>query len=231
LHPTFDHSPHQPAPLRSGVNAPCAQRRVNAGLCAEKKRNCKMKNIIMLFLLNFIFIGQQPINIIQHSVVENEDLVNKGYLNGLQNEAKPSWLKFIKSGKYRIANKNDFNIPKWVINSLGGSDIEKAISSAFIGGDINHDGKFNDFAVIVINKRIGSPDKFSLVIFNEPEEANQLYSVNWLFKDKDLSRTVMSWWSGGLSITKYEENGESHYWYVNWDKINKIYRCERKYKK
>ena len=94
----------------------------------------------------------------------------------------------------------------------------------FEGGDINHDGAFKDFALIVVDTTRQDPDRFGLVIFNDTGKNERPYSIHWLFRDTDMSTTALSWSSDGLGITRYTEDGYSWYCNVKWS-AQKEYSC------
>src|SRR5437660_7480460 len=80
-----------------------------------------------------------------------DDLIASGLFNGTPEEAKEAWQDLTKSGVYRAARVDDFRLPEAAKKGRGG-DVERAIEHPYVGGDINHDGAYNDFAVIVVDK-------------------------------------------------------------------------------
>ena len=42
--------------------------------------------------------------------------------------------------------------------------------------------------------------RFGLVIFNQPAERRDSYETHWLYRDRDPSKTILEWRSGGLAI-------------------------------
>lgn len=142
-----------------------------------------------------------------------------------QPKAKEAWLSFTRDERYRWAEPNDFRIPGWALGAHG-RDIEKAIHIPLEAGDINHDGAYNDFAVIVVDTRKESWDRFAIVIFNEPKGNQGQYETHWLFRDVDLSRTVLDWSSEGLGLSEYREEGAYLHCFVKWDSQRKTYTCD-----
>jgi len=153
------------------------------------------------------------------------DPVNSGFFNGTPDQEKQAWLSFTKDGKYRIAQPEDFQFPASA-KKLQASDIEKARKQPYVGGDINRDGVHNDFAAIVVDK--GAPDamRFGLVIFTQPSRATEPYKQHFLYSRRDLSKTLLEWWSGGLAVREYFDDGTYRYCYVKWNKSLGQYSCE-----
>ncbi|MEN3334930.1 MAG: hypothetical protein V7641_4295 [Blastocatellia bacterium] len=140
-------------------------------------------------------------------------------------KAKQAWKQFIMDGQFRWAGKEDFQIPQWAIQAYS-RDIERAIESPFQGGDINHDGAFSDFAVMVVDMSRQAADRFGIVIFNEPTKLNGDYTVHWLKRNLDLSSTILDWSSSGLGISRYNADGSFTHCFVQWEKTKHKYYCE-----
>lgn len=160
----------------------------------------------------------------------SDDLIASGFFNGTPEAEKEAWRLFTKSGQYRVAGKNDFHLSE-AAKKVQPNDVEKATTRPYVGGDINHDGAYNDFAVIVVDTTKSEPARFGLVIFNQPAERNGSYETHWLYRDRDLSKTILEWWSGGLAVREYRDDGSYQYCYVNWDQRAKAYSCEKDFKK
>jgi hypothetical protein len=172
---------------------------------------------------------QQKSTLQSTSPVGSDDLLLSGYLNGAPDEAKETWRIFTKDGRYRIARADDFRIPAWAMNAYG-IDLNTRTRHPIVGGDLNHDGSFMDFAVIVIDTMQRDEKRFGLVVFNEPKRQKSAYTLHWVYQERDLSRTVLEQWSGGLALRTYREGGSYDYCYVNWDRRDRKYYCSVKYK-
>jgi hypothetical protein len=134
---------------------------------------------------------------------------------------REAWYAFTKDGRYRWARPEDFKFPGW---ATANTEAGRSRMLPFEGGDINHDGAFNDFALIVVDTTRQAPNRFGLVIFNDPGKNGRLYSIHWLFRDTDMSTTALSWSSDGLGVTRYAEDGYSWYCVVKWN-AKKGYSC------
>jgi hypothetical protein len=161
---------------------------------------------------------------------KSNDPLDSGFFNGMPEGAKEVWQHFKESGRYRIARASDFKIPGWAMNAYS-LDLNDKIKYPQQGGDIDGDGAFYDFAVIVLDTTRTEPSKFGIAIFNEPKNEKESYTVHWLYRDTDLSKTVLEWWSGGLAVREYLEDGSYRHCYVNWNSQRQEYTCDKKYKK
>jgi hypothetical protein len=153
-----------------------------------------------------------------------DDPVEAGYLG--YTKQQEAWHAFAKEGRYRWARPEDFSIPGWAT-----ARSDAAVRSRMWpieGGDINHDGAYNDFAVIVVDTTRTEPDRFGLVIFNEPGDGDQPYSLHWVLRNVDLSATALDWSSDGLGVTRYEEDGYSWQCNVKWNQSTREYSCNMK---
>jgi hypothetical protein len=162
--------------------------------------------------------------------VSGDDLIASGFFNGTPEEEKEAWRLFTKSGQYRVAVKNDFHLSE-AAKKVQPNDVEKATAHPYVGGDINHDGAYHDFAVIVVDTTKNETARFGLVIFNQPAERKSSYETHWLYRDRDLSKTILEWWSGGLAVREYRDDGSYQYCYGNWDGRAKAYSCDKDFKK
>jgi len=154
---------------------------------------------------------------------KHRDPIEAGYLNGPQ--TREAWRFFEQGGRYRWAQRDDFRIPDWAISAYR-ADIIKSIENPFESGDINHDGAYRDFALIVVDTTRQDPERFGIVIFNEPRRVDGKYQAHWLLRDKDLSGTVLDWSSGGLGVEQFFDDGLHLHCFVEWNTINKTYTCK-----
>ncbi len=149
-----------------------------------------------------------------------DDPVALGYLS--QTKQKEAWYEFTKDGRHRWARPEDFRFPGW---ATANSEAGRSRMWPFQAGDVNQDGAFNDFALIVVDTTRQNPDRFGLVIFNDPGKNAGPYSIHWLFRNTDLSTTALSWSSDGLGVTRYTEDGYSSHCSVKWNAHKREYSC------
>jgi hypothetical protein len=142
-------------------------------------------------------------------------------------KGKEAWQRFTEDGRYRVARAKDFNIPEAAMASTEHRyDIERAIEFAYVGEDINRDGLYKDRAFIVVDTTRTDPAKFGLVIFNELRDKTSLTEPYWVYREKDLSRAVMSWASGELILVTYHDDGRYDLCRIKWDGRQQRYSCE-----
>lgn len=119
-------------------------------------------------------------------------------------------------------------------SQLGGETIILALYKVskhpYVGGDINRDGAYNDFAAIVVDTTRTDPNRFSLVIFSQPTDLSGRYKTHLLFSERDLSKTLLEWWSGGLAVREYHDDGTYDYCVVKSDKAFQTYSCDKEVK-
>lgn len=150
------------------------------------------------------------------------DPMDVGLLNGPQ--TSEAWRQFTEHGHYRWAQADDFRIPNWAMNRYR-ADIIKSIETPFRSGDIDHDGAYGDFALIVVDTERQVSERFGIVIFNEAKQTQGKYDVHWLFRNKDLSRTVLNSSSEGLGVEQFLEDGTHLSCFVQWNPLRREYYC------
>lgn len=71
-----------------------------------------------------------------------------------------------------------------------------------------------------------APERFGLVIFNELGDEKSLPTAHWVYREKDLSKTVMFWVRGELTLEEYHDDGTYDLCRIRWDKSRQEYSCE-----
>lgn len=140
-------------------------------------------------------------------------------------KAKEAWEKFTSNGRYRIARRDDFQIPEKVMREHL-DDPFVTNKFAYVGGDFNRDGHLLDLAFIVVDTTTTAKERFGLVIFNAPTDGNDLPSAHWVRTSFDLSKSVLSAATDVLSLNEYHEDGSEELCNVRWDKRRGQYSCE-----
>jgi hypothetical protein len=137
-----------------------------------------------------------------------------------------AWRLFTEEGRYRVARTKDFKIPKAASeNKDHRQDVERAINFAYVGEDINRDGLYKDRAFIVVDTTRSDPAKFGLVIFNEREDKARLPEPHWIYRERDMSKTVMSWAGGEIILVEYHDDGTYDLCRIKWDRSAQKYSC------
>lgn len=145
---------------------------------------------------------------------------------------KRAWDRFMERGDYRVAAESDFAIPEGAgKNNYEEADIRRAEKYPYVIADINNDTYSHDLAVIVVDTKKNGPERFGVIIFNEPTGSGggNDTSPSWLYSDRDLSKTLLSQWSGGLMLRTYHDDGTLDQCFVNWNHRTNSYSCDSKY--
>lgn len=157
--------------------------------------------------------------------INKNDSMPTGIFGENSEGAAEAWRRLVINRRYRVARASDFLIPEVAMRERG-YDISRAVKFAYVGEDINGDGLYRDRAFIVIDTARGDAERFGLVIFNELESGKTVPDPHWLYRDKDLSRTVMLWVSGELTLQKYNNDGTYSLCRVKWNQHRQEYSCD-----
>lgn len=154
-----------------------------------------------------------------------KDPLVSGPLIGSQ-KAEDAWRLFTKDGRYRIASADDFRIPDWAKKAYG-HDLERAINDPMVAGwDINRDGAAHDVAAIVVDTTRNEDTRFGLVIFNAPKKPEGVYTPSWLYRQRDLSRSVLSIASSRTFLMEYHDDGSMTACSITWNLERHAYQCK-----
>jgi hypothetical protein len=125
------------------------------------------------------------------------------------------WKKFTANGQYRLAQPSEINVSKSVRPYV------------YIWGDLNYDKRIEDdhLAAIVVDMTKNDQNRFCLVIFSPIKNAKDKYDINWLYRDKDLSKTTVSRASGEFYVEQFSDDGNRKACSVNWNKKRQIFEC------
>ena len=137
-----------------------------------------------------------------------------------------AWLRFTADGRYRMARRDDFQIPEAATKEHL-NDPFFTNEFAYVAGDFNRDGHLLDRAFIVIDTTTTGHERFGLVVFNAPADNGRSSSVHWVRKGADLSKSVLSAATDVLYLTEYHEDGTLDVCAVRWDKKREQYSCEK----
>jgi hypothetical protein len=115
-------------------------------------------------------------------------------------------------GRYRIAREDDFSLPDIAIAKR----LAERTVCPVGPGDFNHDGKWYDLAVIIVDTTRVGLDRFGLVIFNRQKNDDETYVPYWLYKNHDLSKTVLNGIKDDLTVAELREDGSMVSCHVKW---------------
>ena len=139
-----------------------------------------------------------------------------------------AWQRFLRESRpghqYRLVGPGDYSLSDRDKAALG-EDLGKTYKFRAGGGDLNKDGRYRDYILVIVDDNRADDAKFSILIFNEPETEHEDYNWHWLYQDRNLSKTVLSWFSGGVGLRTYR-NGSYDLCTVVWHKSTGIYSCQ-----
>jgi hypothetical protein len=136
-----------------------------------------------------------------------------------------AWRQFTGSGQFRLARADETNFPESAKREWA-SDW-KSVSQPFkyAWGKRGFDTDKDHLVAIVVETARNDSERFSLVIFSSLSGSNE-YLPYWLYRNRDLSRTMISAPSGYLMLTEYNEDGSKESCDVFWNPKSKQYYCK-----
>lgn len=136
-------------------------------------------------------------------------------LNKLPENIRSVWRNFTADGKYRLAQPSEMTVSKITQ------------SYVYIWGDLNYNKRIEDehLAAIIVDTTKTDADKFSLVIFSPIRKTKDKYDINWLYRDKNLSKTIVSRASGDFYVAEYADDGSRKSCSVKWNVKLKTFEC------
>jgi hypothetical protein len=140
-----------------------------------------------------------------------------------------AWLDFIKDGHYRAAKGEDFKFSEAARSELWSMFQEQwypRVNHPAITGNISRRNVSKDLAIIVVDNKKSDPARFGLVIFNLEPNGKET-SFHWLFRNRDLSTALLSWYSNWPVLVFYQEDGSADPYYINWNVSTKSYFLDK----
>jgi hypothetical protein len=132
-----------------------------------------------------------------------------------------AWHSFTKDGRYRLARKDDF---KSAARAFGSAEHPLNSIFAYCWGRIGYDrhqDRWHHLAAIVVDTHRTDDARFGLVIFSAPKDGDGTYQPYWLYRDRDLSRTVVWTGTGDLMVAEYRDDGSRDKSFIHWDRKRK----------
>lgn len=140
-------------------------------------------------------------------------------------ELRNAWRSFIHDARYRLATAGDFRFSEKAIRELRRNNSIDFLRRPYLYRRIHPGGYYPDLAVIVVDTWETGSERFGLIIFNSPEDESGSYKPFWLYKGRDLSKTFLGVWSGGVTVRQYNDEGEFELCHISWDKERETYAC------
>jgi hypothetical protein len=131
-------------------------------------------------------------------------------------EVKAAWAAFVKSGRYRMAQRKDMH----------DSEAMSRRPFAYTWGNLGYTREQSQryhLAVIVVDTTRASSDRFGVVIFSAPSGGKGVYKVYWLMRDRDLANAFFSGYSGYLELV--DQTNRSNGCDIYWNSRMQKYAC------
>jgi hypothetical protein len=137
-----------------------------------------------------------------------------------------AWENFTADGHYRMAARQDFDLPQSVMDNQGASI--KPIDAPCMIGQLRGQDSGTEFAAIVVDNRRTDPSRFGIVFFHGLEHERVSPKPFWLKQNEDLSRSMLNKISSNLVVTTYGLDGSIETCVVTWHPDSQKYSCIRK---
>jgi hypothetical protein len=136
-----------------------------------------------------------------------------------------AWRQFTENGQFRLARLDEMNFPESAKREWASDwkSINKPFRYAW--GERGFDTNKDHLVAIVVDTKRNDPERFGLVIFSSPRNSKE-YRPYWLYRNRDLSRMLILAFSGGLTLSQYDEAGSKKTCNVFWNQKSKQYYCK-----
>ena len=135
-----------------------------------------------------------------------------------------AWRKFTEGGRYRLARPDEMDFPQGAKAEYASDWKAASRTFSYAWGRRNFDTEKDHLVALVVDTTLDGPERFGLVIFSAPRGADE-YRPYWLYRNRDLSRTMISAPSGHLMITDYKDDGTRESCDVFWNPKSRRYVC------
>jgi hypothetical protein len=159
----------------------------------------------------------------QVTVNENEPCVTEpknilSYDEAYHQNFQKAWREFIADARYRLACDTD--------SALSDDAKNRQSWYVFNYGNWNYPKRDYEehFAAIVVGTTRSDPNRFGLVIFSPPKGGKNNYEINWLYKDRDLSKASVGMASGGGYVTNNTDVDEKSCFF-RWNRSKRVFEC------
>jgi hypothetical protein len=135
------------------------------------------------------------------------------------------WNAFDNHENYRIACKQDFNIPDWTKEIARTVDIERCVKEPWDRSFLKNTDEFTEYvALIVVDINKSDKAKFGLVIFNLVKSGK--CEIHWLCKNVDLSKAILSHNGAGPYLQEFCEDKSIKGQLIRWNQKKHVYYGE-----
>ena len=139
-----------------------------------------------------------------------------------------AWAAFTKDNRYRLALERDMRFSSAARSEMTRTEGRSEWSAlnhilAYSWGHLDYETDQDLVAAIVVDTTRNDPSRFGLVIFGKP--SGSTYRPYWLYRERDLSKTVVYQVSGSLGVMTYHDEGKYDNCWVEWRPRQKNFVC------
>lgn len=145
---------------------------------------------------------------------------------------KAAWQQVTAGGQYRLAcdSDGDFALDSAEPKTPESYSIDRQPRSITNWGNWNYPKRPDEehLAAIVVDtaRNSSDPERFGLVILSPPEAKKNSYDVNWLYRNRDLSRTSVGMSSGSVWVQDFTPDGKRSLCWIVWNRSRKLFECK-----
>jgi hypothetical protein len=136
-----------------------------------------------------------------------------------------AWRQFTEGGQFRLARAGEMNFPDSAKREWASDWESVSRPYQYAWGKRGFETDKDHLVAIVVDTRRSDAGRFSLVIFSSLTGSDE-YRPYWLYRNRDLSRTMISAPSGHLMLAEYGEDGSKKSCDVFWNPKSKQYYCK-----
>jgi hypothetical protein len=175
--------------------------------------------------------AEVPINAEMQPTSKPHELVDPTCCGLLTRNTKgidEAWRLFTQDGHYRLALEKDMKFPAAAKNDIANREGRVEWNPfnrvfAYSWGHLGNDTDQDHLAAIVVDNSRTDDSRFGMVIFSKPKGSN--YKPYWLYRNRDLSSTVVYQVSGSLGVMNYQDDGTYKNCWVEWNSQRRQYIC------
>src|ERR1041384_213822 len=141
-----------------------------------------------------------------------------------------AWRLFTQDGHYRLSLQKNMKFSEAAKNDIANREGRSGWNPmnqvfAYSWGHLGYDTDQDHLAAIIVDNTRSDDSRFGLVIFSKPEDGK--YKTYWLYRNRDLSRTIVYQISGSLGILEYQNDGTYKGCWVEWNARHNQYICRK----
>ena len=141
-----------------------------------------------------------------------------------------AWKQFIADGRYRLAcdSDGDFELDTVEPKTIDSYSRDRQSHSVTNWGNWSYPKRVSEdhLAAIVVDITRTGANRFGLVVFSPPQSKKTAYDINWLYRERDLSRASIGMASGSVWVQDFTPDGKTSLCWIVWNKNKAIFECK-----